>query len=95
MDVTRLGDCIGSQGMVDDEPKAVKVFGKTGSPQCYAIRDSLYRNDVPFDWAELRTDEDNSAIGLEGGSDGRLPVCAFPDGTRLENPKVQPQSSPQ
>src|SRR5882672_8358712 len=39
-------------------PKVVKVFGKTGSPQCFAIRDFLYRNDVPFEWIELRTDED-------------------------------------
>jgi hypothetical protein len=31
VDLTRLGDCIGSQGMADDEPKAVKVFGKTGA----------------------------------------------------------------
>jgi hypothetical protein len=52
--------------MADDEPKAVKVLGKTASPQCYAIRDFLYRNDVTFEWTELRTDEDASAIGLEG-----------------------------
>src|SRR5258707_2768623 len=75
--------------MADDEPKAVKVFGKTGSPQCYAIRDFLYRNDVTFEWTELRTDEDATAIGLEGGGDGRLPVCVFPDGTRLERPTIQ------
>src|SRR5712671_702994 len=78
-----------SQGMADDELKAVKVFGKTGSPQCYVVRDFLYRNDVAFEWTELRTDEDASAIGLEGDGDGRLPVCVFPDGTRLERPTIQ------
>ncbi|HEY2150289.1 MAG TPA: FAD-dependent oxidoreductase, partial [Vicinamibacterales bacterium] len=75
--------------VADVEPKAVKVFGKIGSPQCYAILDFLYRNDVPFEWTELRTDEDASAIGLGGGGDERLPVCMFPDGTRLERPTIQ------
>src|SRR5689334_16179487 len=44
----------------------VTVYGRTGSPQCYAIRDFLYRNDVPFEWVELHTDEEARAIGLEG-----------------------------
>ena len=50
--------------MVDERPFTVKVYGRTGSPQCYAVRDFLYRNDVPFEWIELRTDEaaDRSAI---------------------------------
>jgi thioredoxin reductase (NADPH) len=75
--------------MADQQPNVVKVFGRTGSPQCYAIRDFLYRNDVPFEWVELHTDEESRAIGLEGSSDRRLPVCVFPDGTRLERPTIQ------
>jgi thioredoxin reductase (NADPH) len=75
--------------MGDEHPKILKVFGKTGSPQCYAIRDFLYRNDVPFDWVELRTDGEARAIGLESSTDRRLPVCVFPDGTRLERPTIQ------
>lgn len=70
-------------------PKVVKVFGKTGSPQCYAIRDFLYRNDVPFEWIELRTDEDVRAAGLLSASDDRLPICVFADGTRMERPAIQ------
>ena len=50
----------------------MKVFGRTGSPQCYAIRDFLYRNDVPFEWVERRTDEEARAIGLTSSTDGRL-----------------------
>jgi thioredoxin reductase (NADPH) len=76
--------------MADEQPpKVLKVFGRTGSPHCYAIRDFLYRNDVPFEWVELRTDADARAIGLERSSDGQLPVCVFPDGTRLERPTIQ------
>jgi hypothetical protein len=42
---------------------AVKVHGRTGAPQCYAVRDFLYRNDVPFEWVELHNDDDARAIG--------------------------------
>jgi hypothetical protein len=76
--------------MADMQPQpVVKVFGRTGSPQCYAIRDFLSRNDVPFEWIELRSDEEARAVGLESATDRRLPVCVFPDGTRLERPSIQ------
>ena len=68
---------------------AVKVIGRTGSPSCYAVRDFLYRNDVPFDWIELRSDEQARAMGLDRVTDDRLPVCEFPDGTRLDRPTIR------
>jgi thioredoxin reductase (NADPH) len=43
------------------------------------IRDFLQRGDVPFEWIE--------ATGDEG--DARLPICTFPDGTRLECPTLR------
>ena len=68
----------------------VTVIGRTtGSPAGYAIRDFLYRNDVPFRWIELRDDAQERAQGLDGVSDERLPVCEFPDGTRLERPTIR------
>ena len=88
--MTRLGDCTARGDMADTKPQpVVKVFGRTGSPQCYAIRDFLSRSDVPFEWIELRSDEEARAIGLESATDRRLPVCVFPDGTRLERPSIQ------
>jgi thioredoxin reductase (NADPH) len=72
-----------------EKPSVVKVFGRTGSPPCYAVRDFLYRNDIPFAWVEIRTDEEARAIGLEGASDDRLPVCVFADGTRVERPTIR------
>jgi thioredoxin reductase (NADPH) len=75
--------------MADQHLQAIKIVGTTGSPQCYAVRDFLYRNDVPFEWVELRTDEEARANGLESSTDRRLPMCVFPDGTRLERPTIQ------
>ena len=67
----------------------VKVFGRTGSPQCFAVRDFLYRNDVAFEWIELHTDDEARAIGLERVADDRLPVCVFDDGTRMDQPTIR------
>ncbi|OLE80158.1 MAG: hypothetical protein AUF76_15105 [Acidobacteria bacterium 13_1_20CM_2_65_9] len=52
----------------------VKLYGRPGSPQAHAIRDFLYRSDVPFEWIEHEKD---------------TPVCVFSDGTRLENPTIR------
>jgi thioredoxin reductase (NADPH) len=67
----------------------VKVFGRTGSPQGFAVRDFLYRNDVAFEWIELHTDDEARAIGLESVADDRLPVCVFDDGTRMDRPTIR------
>ena len=79
--------------MADEHPpektSLVKVFGRTGSPPCYAVRDFLYRNDIPLEWVEIRTDDQARAIGLESAADNRLPVCVFPDGTRVERPTIR------
>src|SRR6267378_4583150 len=53
---------------------AVQLYGRPGSPQAHAIRDFLYRSDVPFEWIEHEKD---------------TPVCVFSDGTRLENPTIR------
>src|SRR4029077_18998999 len=64
--------------------------GTRGSPAAYRIRDFLQRSDVPFLWVELTTDEQaRTEANVEGLSDARLPVCMFPDATRLERPTVR------
>ncbi len=65
------------------------VYGRTGSAQCYAVRDFLYRNDVPFKWVEVVNDESARAIGVDSVAEERLPICVFSDGTRLERPTIR------
>ncbi len=68
----------------------VTIFGPPGSALSYAIRDFLYRSDVPFAWVQLATDaQARSDAGVEHLADTRLPVCVFADGTRLECPTVR------
>src|SRR5689334_9517851 len=68
----------------------VTIFGPPGSALGYAIRDFLYRSDVPFEWVQLATDaQARSHAGVDHLADTRLPVCVFADGTRLECPTVR------
>jgi thioredoxin reductase (NADPH) len=69
---TRLGAIVG--GMSDEKP-AIKVIGRPGSPEAYAIRDFLHRNDVPFEWHPT--------------PGARSVRCEFRDGTGLENPTLR------
>src|ERR1700681_747914 len=69
---------------------AITLLGRRGSPTAYAIRDFLHRSDVPFRWVELTSDDEARAkTQVSGLADPRLPVCLFPDGTRLERPTLR------
>jgi thioredoxin reductase (NADPH) len=69
---------------------AIRILGRMGSPPGYMIRDFLYRSEVPFEWVELVDDEDaRTRAGVSGLRDSRLPVCLFPDGSRLECPTIR------
>jgi thioredoxin reductase (NADPH) len=75
--------------MASDAP-AIALFGTRGSAAAYAIRDFLYRSDIPFRWVELRSDEEaQKKARVDGLDDPRLPVCLFPDGSRMEHPTVR------
>src|SRR5580692_8962601 len=63
-----------------DQSARVKIFGKSGSALGYMIRDFLHRSDVPFEWIEASNDDQ---------AQEDLPVCIFPDGTRLECPTIR------
>jgi len=73
-----------------DQASQVTILGRIGSAMGYMIRDFLHRSDVPFEWIELKSDEDaRTKAGVNDLHDGRLPVCLFPDGTRMERPTIR------
>jgi thioredoxin reductase (NADPH) len=68
----------------------VRLYGKRELPQAYALRDYLQRSDIPFEWVELRDNEQaRTELRLQSVDDPRLPICIFPDGTRMERPTVR------
>jgi thioredoxin reductase (NADPH) len=56
----------------------------------YSLRDFLHRSDVPFEWIPVHSDADaRGKAGVPHVDDSRLPVCIFPDGTRMECPTIR------
>jgi thioredoxin reductase (NADPH) len=65
----------------------IRIAGARFSPQSYAVREFLSRNQIPYQWIDI--DEDPSMRDLIAAfPDGlaRLPVVLFPDGTYLSAP---------
>ncbi|MGA3324819.1 MAG: FAD-dependent oxidoreductase [Terriglobia bacterium] len=72
--------------------EGVRVLGTRWSPQCYAIRDFLARNQTPYQWIDVETANQAAevrrlvqAVGTEASS---FPMVLFPDGTSLANPST-------
>ncbi|MBV8827988.1 MAG: FAD-dependent oxidoreductase [Acidobacteriaceae bacterium] len=75
---------------VNNEPPALHLLSPAACLSAYTIRDFLHRSDVPFDYLELHSDEQaRQYAGVDNLKDRRLPVCIFPDGTRMENPTLR------
>jgi thioredoxin reductase (NADPH) len=71
-------------------PALVKIYGRLGNAAAWAIRDFLHRSDVPFEWVPLQSDDSaRSTVQVDHLHDARLPVCLFPDGTRMECPTIR------
>ena len=67
--------------------EGIRIAGAKYSPQSYAVRDFLSRNQVPYQWIDV--DEDASMRELVAAfPDGleKLPIVLFPDGTFLSAP---------
>src|SRR6266850_2574190 len=57
------------------------LFGLPNSPEAYELRDFLKRSGFPFEWIDLKTDDDARMLaGVTGLNDPRLPVCVMEKG---------------
>jgi thioredoxin reductase (NADPH) len=70
--------------------EGVRVLGSRWSPQSYAARDFLSRNQIPYQWIDIDQDEPmrELALSANGGDASRLPVVLLPDGTALTQPST-------
>lgn len=68
----------------------IRVAGNTLSPSCFAVKDFLASNHVPYQWLDM--DNDATVRELLSGAVGfatRLPIVFFPDGTALVQPTAR------
>src|ERR1017187_5251679 len=77
-------------GELKTNRRRLTMFGLAGSAAAYTLRDFLQRSSVEFDWIELSSADDAHRLaGVDGMGDPRLPICVFPDGSRLESPNLE------
>jgi len=67
----------------------IKILGVPGCSWDYKLRDFLHRSDVPFEWIQISSDEQVRAQTGANITKSSLPMCVFPDGTRLERPTIR------
>ena len=65
----------------------IRVAGARWSPQSYAVKEFLSRNQVPYQWINLEQDPPmRDLVGALAGDPPRLPVVLFSDGSHLVAP---------
>jgi thioredoxin reductase (NADPH) len=70
--------------------EGVRVVGSRWSPQSYATRDFLSRNQIPYRWIDIEQDAPMRELLQSTVGDGqvRLPVVLLADGTLLAQPTL-------
>jgi thioredoxin reductase (NADPH) len=65
----------------------LRVAGSRWSPQSFAVRDFLSKNQIPYQWVDIDADPPmRELVASSAGDLSRLPVVLFPDGTFLVSP---------
>jgi len=74
-------------GRYRPEFEGIRIIGSRWSPQSYAAREFLARNQVPYKWIDLDLDPASRALVTPlAGDPPKLPVVLFPDGSSLVAP---------
>ncbi|HEY6866161.1 MAG TPA: FAD-dependent oxidoreductase [Candidatus Eisenbacteria bacterium] len=68
--------------------EGIRVVGSRWSPQSYAAREFLARNQVPYQWVDIEQDAAvREQVASLAGEPPKLPVILFPDGSSLVAPE--------
>ena len=72
--------------------EGVRVLGTRWSPQSYALRDFLGRNQAPYQWIDVeaadKVAEVRRLVDASGAQASNLPMVLFSDGTSLASPTI-------
>jgi thioredoxin reductase (NADPH) len=67
--------------------EGIRVLGSRWSPQSFAVREFLARNQKPYQWIDIEEDAPSRELVRSiAGESPRLPVVLFPDGSNLIAP---------
>jgi thioredoxin reductase (NADPH) len=66
----------------------IRVIGLPWDPASYSVKDFLARNNIPYQWLDIETNEEaKNLLTITEGPKPELPYLLFPDGFSLSNPE--------
>ena len=69
--------------------EGLRLVGHRWSPKSFELRDFLGRNQVAYQWVDVRAGEESEGAPVGVELDGKkLPLVVLPDGTELEEPET-------
>ena len=69
--------------------EGIRVIGHRWSPQAHQIKDFLARNQVPYQWLDIETEEEARRLAESADSGAApLPLVLLPDGSYLAQPTI-------
>jgi thioredoxin reductase (NADPH) len=66
--------------------EGIRLVGTRWSPDAFALRDFLGRNQIPYQWLDAQAHLAAEDLPAADGPAPKLPLVLFPDGTSLEQP---------
>jgi thioredoxin reductase (NADPH) len=66
--------------------EGLRVIGHRWSAASHQVKDFLARNQIPYHWLDVETEEATQLIRLGQPAEPGLPLVIFPDGTALSQP---------
>jgi len=66
--------------------EGLRLIGTGWSPEAFALRDFLGRNQVPYQWLDADTNASARAMLTANETTSALPVAILPDGTHMPRP---------
>jgi len=66
--------------------EGLRVISHRWSARAHEIKDYLSRNQIPYRWLDIETDEEASALATSAGVDPAQLMVVFADGTHLVSP---------
>jgi thioredoxin reductase (NADPH) len=66
--------------------EGIRVLGTQWSAKSHDVKDFLSRNQIPYLWLDVETNEEGKRLLRSIGGQPRLPVLLFPDGSTLADP---------
>jgi thioredoxin reductase (NADPH) len=82
-----LDDVLSDWQAIYEAPfSGIRIVGHRWSPHTYRIKDFLARNQIPYQWLDILTDETQQLVEQLGIDTQNLPAILFPDGSQLVQP---------